>query len=245
MNKLHTPLPRLLALSALALLGLLNQVIASPIVKFNAADLSGGEVTIAEVQKASIHPDNLSQKPLNLKSKSELRMEVIPGGNSSQALRVHLPSSLDGSSVYWGFRDPQLADILVAEKPLVFETQLKAPPRGVTIFGEAVFSHDAQVLGVCLFRTPASKKPQIEPSFELPEGEVVSVKVTLLAENEGILAKFLATAPSGYSEEREWVLPKTANFSLKDIQFLNLVLTLDASAGDSFTDLVSFGISQE
>jgi hypothetical protein len=235
---------RPLVLSALVLVGFVDQAVASPIVKFNAADLSVGEASIAEVQKASVHPDNLSQKPFNLKSKAELHLEVVSEGNSGQALRVHLPSSLEGSSVYWGFRDPQLVDILVPEKPLVFEARLKATPHGVTIFGEAIFSRDDQVRGVCLFRTPTSTKAQIEPSFDLPKDEVVDVQVTLLAQDGAIVARFQAKAPSGFSDEREWVLPGTENFSLGDIQFLNLVLTPDPSAGDSFIDLVSFAISQ-
>ena len=244
MNKSHTQLSRPLVLSAIALLGLIDQAAASPIVKFNAADLSVGEVSIAELQKASVHPDNLSQKPFNLKSKAELRLEVVSEGNSGQALRLYLPSSLEGSSVYWGFRDSQLADILLPEKPLVFSVQLKGTPHGVTIFGEAIFSRDDQVRGICLFRTPTSTKAQIEPSFDLPEGEVVDVQVALLAQDGAIVARFQAKAPSGFSDEREWVLPGTENYSLGDIQFLNLVLTPDPAAGDSFVDLVSFAISQ-
>jgi hypothetical protein len=235
---------RPLVLSALVLLGPVTQAVASPIVNFNAADLSVGDVSTAEVQKASVQPDNLSQKPFNIKSKADLRLEVVSEGNSAQALRVHLPSSLEGSCVYGGFRDPQLADILAPEKPLVFSTRLKATPSGVAVFGEAIFSRDDQLHAVCLFRTPTSTKAQVEPSFDLPEGEVVDVQVTLLAQDAGIAAKFQAKAPSGFSDEREWVLPKTENYSLRDIQFLNLVLSSDPSAGDAFIDLVSFAISQ-
>lgn len=245
MNKSHSQLTRPLVLSAIALLGLIDhQVAASPIVKFNAADLEVGVASIADVQKASVKPGNLSQKPFDLKSKAEIRLEVVAEGNSARALRVHLPSSLEGSSVYWGFRDPQLAGILVPEKPLVFSTQLKGTPNKGSIFGEAIFFRNEKALGVCLFRTPTSPKAHIEPSFDLPKGEVVDVQVSLLAQAGGIVAKFQAKAPSGFLLEREWVLPGTETYTLADIQFLNLVLTPDPAVGDSSIDVVSFSISQ-
>lgn len=218
---------------------------AGQVVGLDAQELSLGDISSSELQKSFKNPDNLSRLGFTFNSKSEIRFEVVAAGNSGQALRLHLPQEGEESrSVYVSFRDPQLAEYLNPAAPLVFEFKIQTPSERNSLLGEVLFLRDGKVHAASLFRTPLEKKSQGEPTFDLPTSEPVDVKITLSSQGGGVSAAFQAKGASGFSDEKEWTLPGTENFTLGDIHFLNLLAAPEQGAPATHLDIFSIKISQ-
>ena len=218
---------------------------AVQVVGLDAQELSLGDISSSELQKSFKNPDNLSRLGFTFNSKSEIRFEVVAAGNSGQALRLHLPQEGEESkSIYISFRDPQLAEYLNPAAPLVFEFKIQTPSDRNSLLGEVLFLRDGKVHAASLFRTPLEKKSQGEPTFDLPTSEPVDVKITLSSQGGGVSAAFQAKGASGFSDEKEWTLPGTENFTLGDIHFLNLLAAPEQGAPATHLDIFSIKISQ-
>lgn len=218
---------------------------AGQVVGLDAQELSLGDISSSELQKSFKNPDNLSRLGFTFNSKSEIRFEVVAVGNSGQALRLQLPQEGEESkSIYISFRDPQLAEYLNPAAPLVFEFKIQTPSDRNSLMGEVLFLRDGKVHAASLFRTPLEKKSQGEPSFDLPTSEPVDVKITLSSQGGGVSAAFQAKGASGFSDEKEWTLPGTENFTLADLFFLNLLATPEQGAPATHLDIFSIKISQ-
>jgi hypothetical protein len=158
---------------------------------------------------------------------------------------LHLPQDGEGSkSVYITFRDPQFAEYLNPAAPLVFEFKIQTPSDRNSLLGEVLFLRDGKIHAVSLFRTPLEKKSQGEPTFDLPTSEPVDVKITLSSQGGGVSAAFQAKGASGFSDEKEWTLPGTENFTLADLHFLNLLAEPEQGAPATHLDIFSIKISQ-
>lgn len=218
---------------------------AGQVVGFDAQELSLGDIASSELQKSFKNPDNLSRLGFAFNSKSEIRFEAVAAGNSGQALRLHFPQDgEEAKSVYISFRDPQLAEYLNPAAPLVFEFKIQTPSDRNSLLGEVLFLREGKIHAVSLFRTPLEKKSQGEPTFDLPTGEPVDFKITLSSQGGGVSAAFQAKGASGFSDEKEWTLPGTENFTLADLQFLNLLATPEQGAPATHLDIFSIKISQ-
>jgi hypothetical protein len=218
---------------------------AGQVVGFDAQELSLGNISSSQLQKSFKNPDNLSRFGFAFNSKSEIRFEAVAAGNAGQALRLHLPHDGEESkSVYISFRDPQFAEYLNPAAPLVFEFKIQTPSDRNSLLGEVLFFRDGKIHAVCLFRSPRDKKSQGEPTFDLPTGEPLNVKITLSSQGGGVSAAFQAKGASGFSEEKEWTLRGTENFTLADIQFLNLLATPEQDAPATYLDIFAIKISQ-
>ena len=218
---------------------------AGQVVGLDAQELSLGDISSSELQKSFKNPDNLSRLGFTFNSKSEIHFEVVAAGNSGQALRLQLPQEGEESkSIYISFRDPQLAEYLNPAAPLVFEFKIQTPSDRNSLLGEVLFLRDGKVHAASLFRTPLEKKSQGEPTFDLPTSEPVDVKITLSSQGGGVSAAFQAKGASGFSDEKEWTLPGTENFTLGDIHFLNLLAAPEQGAPATHLDIFSIKISQ-
>ena len=218
---------------------------AGQVVGFDAQELSLGDISSSELQKSFKHPENLSRLGFAFNAKSDIRFEAVAAGNSGQALRLHLPQDGEGSkSVYITFRDPQFAEYLNPAAPLVFEFKIQTPSDRNSLMGEVLFLREGKIHAVSLFRTPLENKSQGEPTFDLPRGEPVDVKITLSSQGGGVSAAFQAKGASGFSDEKEWTLPGTENFTLADLFILNLLAAPEQGAPATYLDIFAIKISQ-
>ena len=233
--------------TALAVLSLSYIQVASAdqIAGFDAQDLSIGDITLPDLQKSFQNPDNLSRSGFKFNSKFPIRFEAVAVGNAGQALRLHLPQDGEGSkSVYISFGDPKLRDYVKLDAPLVLECKIQTPSDRNSLLGEVILFHEGKTHAVAFFRTPSQSKSQIEPTFDLPVNEPVDIKITLSSQGDGISAAFQAKSASGFSEEKEWMLPGTENFNLADIQLLNFIAAPEEGTPATYLDIFSIRVSQ-
>jgi hypothetical protein len=218
---------------------------ADQIAGFDAQDLSIGDLSLPDLQKSFQNPDNLSRSGFKFDSKFPVRFEAVAVGNAGQSLRLHLPQDGEGSkSVYISFGDPKLKDYVKLDAPLVFECKIQTPSDRNSLLCQVISLSEGKTHAAALFRSPSQNKSQTEPTFDLPANEPVEIKITLSSQGDGIFAVFQAKSASGFSEEKEWMLPGTENFTLADIQLLNLIAAPEEGAPATYLDIFSIRISQ-
>lgn len=245
---MHPPLHLMKKTSVLLAVTLLFHSFAfasTRIAGFDAADLTPGDVTVAEIQKASQQQDNLSKKTFEFGSKSPLRFEVLSDGKSGQLLRMHFPESqTESRGVYTSFRDSQMAEYLDPSAPLSLEVKLKSSSESNPVSGEVIFAHEGKFLPFRIFRASSSGKSEKELSFDLSAKEPTTIKITFSPQVEGIMVHVSAKSDSGLSEESERILPGTENFTLADLHLLTILSSPEEGAPNAYLDFFSLLLSQ-
>jgi len=223
-----------------------NGLIAGTIIGLDLEALPGGTVSASEIASARIS-DSASTAPFGLRAKTEPKAEVVVESDGRKALRLFAPRPTENtliSSLYFGFRDPHLVELLSAESPVLINTTLRAGTGQCAVAIEAIFIKDEVTHAHAVFRTHDWKSGTPELVMDLPVGEIVKVSAALSNADGGIQVKLTAEGKGGLLDEKEWLIPSTG-WGLQDLVIVNFVLGLaDQQLDESFVDVLAFEVSQ-
>jgi len=224
-----------------------NGLIAATVIGLDLEALPGGEVSPSDLAKARTS-DSASEAPFTLRAKVEPKAEIVVESDGRRALRIFAPPppSADtlASSLYLGFRDPRLSELLSAESPVLINTTLRAGTGQCAVAIESIFVKDEVTHAHAVFRTHDWKSGTPELVMDLPVGEVVKISVALSNADGGIQVKLTAEGKGGLLDEKEWLIPSTG-WGLQDLVIVNFVFGLaDQQLDESFVDVLAFEVSQ-